>query len=297
MPRVNTPKFGFGYGWNLGENPGTQPLDDMRLTLDAAVKTDFSYDPVQSNGLNYFYFGGNLFDQYGQINFYAAGYVTLADNSTNYIYRTGPSVTSNTTGFLVGCSPMAVVVTVGGYITSVTDARPTEISASQLLYKSSNIVIGSNSVGAALDQIGEYLKILLGGLRRSYVFTQTSALSTWVINHNLNQYPTVMILDDAENVLLAEIDYTSLNTITVSFSSPQSGTANLIYAVSAPQMVFEQTTAVSVWTVIHNLGVDPLVDLTDLSGNVITGGVEYVNANTIRITFSSPTTGRAYLRL
>jgi len=297
MPRINTPKFGIGYGWSLGETPGTQALDDFRLITDAAMKTDFGYNPIQSSGLNYYYYGGTLFDQYGQISTYAMGHITLANDTTNYVYRVNQNVTSNTTGFPLGCMPMAIVTTLAGYITAVQDVRPCEPTAAQVRYKSSNVIIGSNSTAAALDQIGEYLKILLGGLRRAYIHTQSVASTSWVINHNLNQSPAVTVMDTLGNVLMAEIDYTTLNTVTITFSTPQDGTAHLIYAVASAQIIYEQLNPAAEWIIVHNLAVNPIVDLTDLIGNVITGQVAYIDSHTIRITFADPATGRAFLRL
>lgn len=59
-----------------------------------------------------------------------------------------------------------------------------------------------------------------------YSFTQASPASDWVINHNLNIYPHVTVIVDGIEVD-AEVSYNSLNQVTVSFGSPQSGRAEL----------------------------------------------------------------------
>jgi len=54
----------------------------------------------------------------------AAGSIAMTDNTTNFVYVivTG-TVTKNTTGFPVGCYPLAIVTTSGGAITVVQDQR------------------------------------------------------------------------------------------------------------------------------------------------------------------------------
>lgn len=61
----------------------------------------------------------------------------------------------------------------------------------------------------------------------SYVHDQTSPSSTWVIVHNLNGYPNITTVDSGGNELHGGVDYDSLNQITVTFSSPQTGKAYL----------------------------------------------------------------------
>lgn len=50
---------------------------------------------------------------------------------------------------------------------------------------------------------------------------------------------------------------------------------------------YEQMSAATVWTVNHDLGRYPAVTVTDYSGNVVYGDVEYINTNTVTITFSA----------
>jgi len=57
------------------------------------------------------------------------------------------------------------------------------------------------------------------------VFTQGSAASTWTIAHNLEKFPSVTVVDSANNVVVGHITYTNTNSLTVSFSSSFSGKA------------------------------------------------------------------------
>ena len=63
--------------------------------------------------------------------------------------------------------------------------------------------------------------------RVSYNHVQGVASSSWVINHNLGFYPNVTVQDSAGNIVEGEITYTTLDSITVTFSTAFSGEAYL----------------------------------------------------------------------
>lgn len=65
------------------------------------------------------------------------------------------------------------------------------------------------------------------GLPTRYVHTQAAASSTWTINHNLNAYPAVMVVDTASTVVIGEVSYLSTSQVQVSFTAPFSGFAYL----------------------------------------------------------------------
>jgi hypothetical protein len=63
----------------------------------------------------------------------------------------------------------------------------------------------------------------------SFIYDRNSIVaSTWIIDHNLNKYPQVTLIDDDGNEFEADISYNSLNQISVVFSEPTSGKAVLI---------------------------------------------------------------------
>lgn len=62
---------------------------------------------------------------------------------------------------------------------------------------------------------------------KNFVFTQNVAASTWVINHNLGKYASVTIVDSAGTKVNGEIEYNSINQVTVTFRSPFTGEAYL----------------------------------------------------------------------
>lgn len=62
---------------------------------------------------------------------------------------------------------------------------------------------------------------------KNFVHTQTVADSVWVINHDLAKYPSVMVVDSAGTVVIGQIDYNSINQITLTFFGAFSGKAYL----------------------------------------------------------------------
>ena len=62
-----------------------------------------------------------------------------------------------------------------------------------------------------------------------------------------------------------------------------------------PSYTFEQMTAESVWTIVHNLNRFPSVTVVDSAGSVAVGDVQYTTVNSLTITFSAAFSGKAYL--
>lgn len=63
------------------------------------------------------------------------------------------------------------------------------------------------------------------GADKKYTHTQSSAAATWTITHNLDKQPAVSVVDSTENVIICEVEYTSLNQVELRFSTPYSGKA------------------------------------------------------------------------
>jgi hypothetical protein len=62
---------------------------------------------------------------------------------------------------------------------------------------------------------------------KHYAHDQAQAEAQWVIEHNLNKYPSVTITDSAGDQVEGEVRYNGLNSLTVSFSAPFAGKAYL----------------------------------------------------------------------
>jgi hypothetical protein len=96
-----------------------------------------------------------------------------------------------------------------------------------------NITVSYISGNGGLDKDEDYFISLLqydaanASGDKNFVFTQNVASSTWVITHNLGKYPSVSIVDSADTKVNGDIQYDSINQVTVSFRSAFAGKAFL----------------------------------------------------------------------
>ena len=61
------------------------------------------------------------------------------------------------------------------------------------------------------------------------------------------------------------------------------------------EYVHAQDVPAATWTVMHNLGRRPSVRVVDSGGTVVYGGIEYVDANTLRLHFAAGFGGKAFV--
>jgi hypothetical protein len=67
-------------------------------------------------------------------------------------------------------------------------------------------------------------------------------------------------------------------------------------AVSRYHYTYVQPTPALVWTIVHNLGYRPAgIQIVNTTAPAASGFVSYPDENTVRLTFSAPTSGTAYL--
>lgn len=59
--------------------------------------------------------------------------------------------------------------------------------------------------------------------------------------------------------------------------------------------IWDQGIAQSVWTIIHPLNRRPSVTIVDSGGTVVEGKKQFINDNTIIVTFNATFSGKAYL--
>ena len=76
--------------------------------------------------------------------------------------------------------------------------------------------------------IGDKTSVELGlGEDKHFTFTQNVARNVWEIKHDLNKYPSVTIVDSAENVVIGDVTYIDENNVRLTFSGAFSGKAYL----------------------------------------------------------------------
>jgi hypothetical protein len=88
------------------------------------------------------------------------------------------------------------------------------------------VTFGSALSGMAVIMYGD----IDGGPKSQYAYTyyQTSAATTWTINHGLGYNPIVRVFIGTEEVQPATVSFPTLNQVVVTFNTAQMGVARLI---------------------------------------------------------------------
>jgi len=74
--------------------------------------------------------------------------------------------------------------------------------------------------------VQEWLSSLgAGGSDKNFVFIQTSPSSSWTLNHNLNKYVSIVILDTSGYEVEADIQQISVNQAVINFTPAFAGKA------------------------------------------------------------------------
>ena len=60
---------------------------------------------------------------------------------------------------------------------------------------------------------------------KEFVYIQSTSSDVWMIQHNLNKYPSVTVVDSGNSVVTGEVIYIDKNNIQITFASTFSGKA------------------------------------------------------------------------
>jgi hypothetical protein len=141
---------------------------------------------------------------------------------------------------------------------------------------------------------GQYIRIFnIGSVNVTVAVTGSTATwtvkpgtcSTFICHHD----EWVLVVTDAINV---KYD----NAVSGLTATTAQGAIDELQAIKATYYRHVQSAAATVWTVNHNLGkLICNVTAKDSSGSEIYGQVDFVDVNTLTITFSAATGGEAYV--
>ena len=81
-----------------------------------------------------------------------------------------------------------------------------------------------NSEYQDLSNVKQALDIALA---KTYIHIQGEPADTWIIEHNLNLYPSVTVVNSADEVVFGNVFYLSSNKVKIEFKSPFKGKALL----------------------------------------------------------------------
>lgn len=101
----------------------------------------------------------------------------------------------------------------------VQDSTNTDFYDLTLTYRSGN--------GNITNDYNYTVVLFAGAQDKDFTFFQNSGAATWTVNHNLNKFPAVMITTAAGEQVLADINHTNKNTLTIAFAGAVSGYAYL----------------------------------------------------------------------
>jgi hypothetical protein len=105
-------------------------------------------------------------------------------------------------------------------------------SASPYFLKATPLVLGPGITGSSdftqsnvtINLDYTYIK---NQVRDYYLHDQQVASDTWTVAHNMNKYPSINIVDTANDIIMGEVRYNSLNQLTITFTAAVSGKAYL----------------------------------------------------------------------
>lgn len=80
---------------------------------------------------------------------------------------------------------------------------------------------GSDSKWKTKDEFGNIVCVS----DKNFVFTQGVASTTWVVAHNLGNFPSVTIVDTGGSEVEGEVTHTDVNNLTITFGAAFSGKA------------------------------------------------------------------------
>lgn len=140
----------------------------------------------------------------------------------------------------------SIIVGSADIVTNITIDDTIFVNGVPVASPATSIMVGATSVitNAAIPQsivvtavVNPLVKIvtvapttmLVTGLGNDahYNHAQNTPSSVWIINHYLNKYPSVNVFDSASDSVEGHIDFTNLNSLTITFSAAFSGAAYL----------------------------------------------------------------------
>lgn len=140
-------------------------------------------------------------------------------SGSTHIHTQGVPTTVWVIGHNLGWWPSVTVVDSGG-----------SVIEPDIHYDSSNqvtLTFGSPTTGKAYLNPGAGV-IDEGGAARSYLHTQAAPSLLWSVIHNLDRYPSVTVIDTANNSVIADVHYVDLNSLQITLLMATAGRAYLL---------------------------------------------------------------------
>jgi hypothetical protein len=101
------------------------------------------------------------------------------------------------------------------------------ITANPNYYLMTLALVGSNGAAVVDEYYDMALFTLSDGSDKSYVFVQGVPATTWTIQHNLQKFPSITVIDSGNTVVIGQYTYINNNNVTLTFSAAFAGKAYL----------------------------------------------------------------------
>ena len=101
------------------------------------------------------------------------------------------------------------------------------VTANPNYYLMTLALIGSNGAAVVDEYYDMALFTLSDGSDKSYVFVQGVPATTWTIQHDLQKFPSITVIDTADTVVIGQYTYINNNNVTLTFSAGFAGKAYL----------------------------------------------------------------------
>jgi hypothetical protein len=100
-----------------------------------------------------------------------------------------------------------------------------QVTANPEFYKLTVVFVGGNG-NIIKDSYYDMVSFLLASnTDKSYIFTQAVPSTVWIINHGLNKFPSVSVVNNNNILMYGEVSYIDANNLQVNFSAGFSGKA------------------------------------------------------------------------
>lgn len=94
-------------------------------------------------------------------------------------------------------------------------------------YPNGTVVVNNLTTGGIYKALSAEQGVVLKSLTDRYIHDQGLSSNTWEINHNLDRYPSVTIVDSTKRVVEGSVIYVDTNNIIITFNAGFSGKAIL----------------------------------------------------------------------
>ncbi len=118
-------------------------------------------------------------------------------------------------------------------ITDIGTANPSNYSVYKITSVTSltdAFLFSTSLEGASGDPSTSVIALAATGISKTdsfFTFTQDNPSAVWNIQHNLEKFPSVTVIDSADDVVYGNTTYVDENNLTINFSAPFSGKAYL----------------------------------------------------------------------